>query len=212
MNDKAVYGVQETLQKDEAVIREIIDTSRGLFKKYGFKKTTMGDIALGLGRAKSSLYYYYTGKEEIFEAVVNAEMEELLALIRESVGNAQTAREKLVAYCQCKLDKLTQLYNLSDVLKSEIAELHCMLSAIKSKFDTAQVDLVGQILTKGMENGEFRKISPDNTQLFSYLIVSAFRGLEMPLMVSDQNCPRLDIQIGSFVDLMVEGIGISKSR
>jgi hypothetical protein len=29
----------------------------------------------------------------------------------------------------------------------------------------------------------------------------------MPLMVSDQKCPRLDIQIGSIVDLMVDGIG-----
>jgi AcrR family transcriptional regulator len=212
MNDKAVYGIQEALQKDEAVIREIVDTSRSLFKKYGFKKTTMGDIALGLGKAKSSLYYYYTGKEEIFEAVVNEEMAELLAQIHESVGNAQTAKEKLVAYCQCKLNKLTQLYNLSDVLKSEIAELHCMLTVIKSKFDTAQVELVRQILAEGMENEEFRKISPENIELFSYLIVSAFRGLEMPLMVSDHKCPRLDIQIGSFVDLMVEGIGIGKGR
>jgi AcrR family transcriptional regulator len=207
MNDKAVYDMQETLQKDEAVIREIIETSRNLFKKYGFKKTTMGDIALGLGKGKSSLYYYYTGKEEIFEAVVNAEMRELLAQIRQSVGSAHTAKEKLVAYCECKLNKLKQLYNLSDVLKSEIAELHCMLSAIKSKFDTAQVELVGQILLEGMGNGEFRKISRENTALFAYLIVSAFRGLEMPLMVADQKCPRLDIQIGSFVDLMVEGIG-----
>ncbi len=112
----------------------------------------MGDIALGLGKAKSSLYYYYAGKDEIFEAVVNEEMAELLIQIHESVGNAPTAKEKLVAYCRCKSNKLTQLYNLSDVLKSEIAELHCMLSSIKSKFDTTQVELVRQILEEGIAN------------------------------------------------------------
>ena len=37
----------ETLQRDETVVKEIVDTARALFKKTGFKKTTMGDIARG---------------------------------------------------------------------------------------------------------------------------------------------------------------------
>ena len=68
----------EMLQKDEIVVRDIIDTARTLFKKTGFKKTTMGDIARSLGKAKSSLYYYYPSKEDIFEAVLYSEMDELL--------------------------------------------------------------------------------------------------------------------------------------
>ena len=73
----------ETLQKDEVIVRDIIDTARDLFKKTGFKKTTMGDIARSLGKAKSSLYYYYPSKEDIFEAVLYTEMDELLTKIRE---------------------------------------------------------------------------------------------------------------------------------
>ena len=56
----------ETLQRDEIVVREILDTARALFRQSGFKKTTMGDIARSLGKAKSSLYYYYPSKEDIF--------------------------------------------------------------------------------------------------------------------------------------------------
>jgi len=68
----------ETLQRDEIVVRDIVETARVLFKQSGFKKTTMGDIARSLGKAKSSLYYYYPSKEDIFEAVLHAEMDELL--------------------------------------------------------------------------------------------------------------------------------------
>src|ERR1700743_2107049 len=116
--------MSETLQRDEMVVREILDTARALFRLSGFKKTTMGDIARSLGKAKSSLYYYYPSKEDIFEAVLYSEFDELLDQIHQAIGNATSSKEKLIIYCRCRLNKLNQLCNLSDALKSEIAELH----------------------------------------------------------------------------------------
>lgn len=197
----------ETLQRDETIVRDIIDTARELFKKSGFKKTTMGDIARNMGKAKSSLYYYYPGKEDIFEAVIHAEMDELLDNIRQVIAKATTSKEKLTVYCRCRLEKLNQLCNLSDALKSEIAELECLVSGLKRRFDTTHVELVRKILEEGVQNGEFKKINEDNIELIAYLMVSSFRGLAVPLMVSQGKSPRLDLQIDSIVDIMVEGIG-----
>lgn len=197
----------ETLQKDEMVVRDILDTARTLFKKTGFKKTTMGDIARSLGKAKSSLYYYYPSKEDIFEAVLYSEMDELLAQIHQSIRHASSSREKLIIYCRCRLNKLNQLRNLSDALKSDMADLHCVMADLKSKFDTTHVELVKEILAEGVSNGEFTKVNPDNIELVAYLMVSSFRGLAVPLMVSQDLCPRLDLQIDSIVDIMIEGIG-----
>ncbi len=197
----------ETLQRDEIIVKEIVDTARALFKKSGFKKTTMGDIARSLGKAKSSLYYYYPSKEDIFEAVIYAEMDELLVEIHHALGRATSSKEKLTAYCRCRLEKLSQLCNLSDALKSEIAELHCVMVEMKSRFDTTHVELVKSILAEGVNNGEFKKINEDNIELIAYLMVSSFRGLAVPLMVGQNRSPRLDLQIDSIVDIMVEGIG-----
>ncbi len=202
----------ETLQRDELIVRDIVDTARGLFKKSGFKKTTMGDIARSLGKAKSSLYYYYPGKEDIFEAVLHAEMDELLEQIHRSIGHAATSKEKLIIYCRCRLIKLNELCNLSDALKSEIGELHelhCIMTDLKRQFDTTHVELVRSILAEGVANGEFKKLNDQNIELVAYLMVSAFRGLAAPLMVSQRLSPRLDLQIDSIVDIMVEGIGAS---
>jgi AcrR family transcriptional regulator len=197
----------ETLQRDEIIVKEIVDTARALFRKSGFKKTTMGDIARSLGKAKSSLYYYYPSKEDIFEAVIYAEMDELLKDIHHALGKATSSKEKLTAYCRCRLEKLSKLCNLSDALKSEIAELHIVMAEMKSKFDTTHVELVKGILAEGVDNGEFKKINEDNIELIAYLMVSSFRGLAVPLMVGQNRSPRLDLQIDSIVDIMVEGIG-----
>src|SRR6201996_4570838 len=193
-------NMAETLQKDEVIVRDIIDTARDLFKKTGFKKTTMGDIARSLGKAKSSLYYYYPSKEDIFEAVLYTEMDELLTKIREGMQQASSSKEKLITYCRCRLHKLNELCNLSDALKSEIAELHCIVSDLKSKFDTSHVELVKEILAEGVSNGEFKKVNPDNIELVAYLMVSSFRGLAVPLMVSPGGF-QLDQQIDSIVDI-----------
>jgi len=201
------YRMAEMHFRDEIIVRDIIDTARTLFKKSGFKKTTMGDIARGLGKAKSSLYYYYPSKEDIFEAVLHAEMDALLDQIHQAISEASTSKEKLIAYCRCRLNKLSQLQNLSDALKSEIAELHCVMTDLKSKFDTTHVGLVKSILEEGVRNGEFKKLNIDNIEMVAYLMVSSFRGLAMPLMLSGTQCPRLDLQIDSIVDIMVEGIG-----
>ena len=197
----------ETLQRDEIIVKEIVDTARALFKKSGFKKTTMGDIARSLGKAKSSLYYYYPSKEDIFEAVLYAEMDELLEEIHFALGKAKSSKEKLTAYCRCRLEKLSQLCNLSDALKSEIAELHCVMAEMKSRFDTTHVELVKEILAEGVNNGEFKPVNEDNIELIAYLMISSFRGLAVPLMVGQNRSPRLDLQIDSIVDIMVEGIG-----
>ena len=200
----------ETLQRDEIVVRDIIDTARVLFKKSGFKKTTMGDIARSLGKAKSSLYYYYPSKEDIFEAVLYSEMDELLDQIQRSIRQATSSKEKLTIYCRCRLVKLNELCNLSDALKSEMGELHelhCITTRLKQQFDTSHVELVREILEEGVSNGEFKKINKDNIELVAYLMVSSFRGLAAPLMVSQNLSPRLDLQIDSIVDIMVEGIG-----
>ena len=50
--------------------KKIIKTAGQIFSRYGFKKTTMEEIAKALKIGKSSIYYYYQSKEEIFEAVV----------------------------------------------------------------------------------------------------------------------------------------------
>ena len=106
--------------------------------------------------------------------------------------------------------KLNELCNLSDALKSdmgELHELHCIMTDLKCQFDTTHVGLVREILEEGVSNGEFKKINKDNIELVAYLMVSSFRGLAVPLMVSQSQSPRLDLQIDSIVDIMVEGIG-----
>ena len=55
----------------------IVGIASEVFAKFGFKKTTVDDIAQALRKGKSSIYYYFSSKEDIFKAVVDKEADAL---------------------------------------------------------------------------------------------------------------------------------------
>ncbi|HNX67284.1 MAG TPA: helix-turn-helix domain-containing protein, partial [Bacteroidales bacterium] len=63
-------------QKDDAKAK-IVEIAREIFTRFGFKKTTMEEIAVASRKGKSSIYYYFTSKEDVFKAVVEREAEEM---------------------------------------------------------------------------------------------------------------------------------------
>jgi len=84
---------------DKEIIRlKIISTAGQIFSKYGFKKTTMEEIASALQMGKSSIYYYYKSKEEIFEAVVLHEANILRNELTKAIKSVDSPIDKMRNY------------------------------------------------------------------------------------------------------------------
>ncbi len=72
-----------------------------------FKKTHNGRHCPGQWvKGKSTLYYYFSSKEEIFERVVDEEMNHFFSDIEKAIDKASSARDKLKAYCKMRLRRL----------------------------------------------------------------------------------------------------------
>jgi AcrR family transcriptional regulator len=78
--------------------KKIIVTSGQIFSRYGFKKTTMDEIAHALKMGKSSIYYYYKSKEEIFEAVVLHEANILRNELTTAIKSVESPVDKMRNY------------------------------------------------------------------------------------------------------------------
>jgi len=201
--------MSEHLNKDENVLTDILSAARALFEKQGLKKTTMDDIASRIGKCKGALYYYFASKDEIFEAVVHQEMTEFFKQVSLEINAAYGAKEKLIAYCRTRLKKISELCNLNEVLKKDLIDFAGKMETIKKKYDTLQVALVKDIITEGIKKAEFKKMDKEYIESLSYLIVSSFKGLEMPLNV-DIQYTSLNKRAEFIVNVMVDGIGCQK--
>jgi|TARA_R110000764_G_scaffold20586_1_gene52845 AcrR family transcriptional regulator len=53
--------------KNDLVRDHIILSSIKVFKELGYEKVTMNDIARASDKVRSTLYYYFSNKQEVFE-------------------------------------------------------------------------------------------------------------------------------------------------
>lgn len=62
--------------------RELVEVAAKIFKEKGYESVTLYDIAKAFGADRASLYYYVTGKEELFREAV-------FGVVQENVGAAE---------------------------------------------------------------------------------------------------------------------------
>lgn len=201
----------EQVAKDEVMVRDILSTAKKLFAQHGLKKTTMEDIANTMGKGKSTLYYYFPSKVEIFEAVVDEEMQSLIRFTRQAITMATTAKDKLKAYCRTRVSVMDKFQNLSLVVYEEILNHVGEILKLKQKHDKIQIDLIKEIIKGGVQGGEFKNLEERDMELFACALVVAFRGLELPIEVS-KTIRSSEHGADLLVDIMVDGINSNQKQ
>ena len=171
------------VQKDEIRSR-IISVAAKIFTRFGYKKTTMEEIAMATRKGKSSIYYYFGSKEDIFRAVVEKEAEELKLELSEAVAEVEDPVDQLKTYLLFRMHKLKTLTNFYAALKSDYLTHLEFIENIRKQYDRDEINLVKNILRTGMERNEF---VIDDPELAAVAIVTAMKGLEIPLFIRKEH-------------------------
>lgn len=73
----------------------ILQVARAAFVERGFAAVSMQEIANSAGLTKAAIYYHFRDKQELFEAVVSAEMERLYQGLAEQLALGPPLRSQL---------------------------------------------------------------------------------------------------------------------
>ena len=194
------------MEKDEIVIAEILVAAKLLFGKYGLKKTTIEDIASAAGKGKSTLYNYFPGKNEIFEAVVNFEMETMVRNLNETLRPELTTKQKLRLFLTVQSAAITELKSLRKVLFEDIVEARRLLIPLKLKFEKIQISMIADILIAGQKSEELKTLSAERIHKMSVLLLFAFKGIQYPLSINPTEIKPTEY-FDELIDTLFEGIG-----
>ncbi|MGB9734673.1 MAG: TetR/AcrR family transcriptional regulator [bacterium] len=198
--DKKI-GVNTMNEND---LREkIIDASRNIFAKFGFKKTTMNEIASAVNRAKSSIYHYYKSKEEIFEKVLEKEEEELKKQISNAVEQESLPQRKLYAYIKTKMQNLNHLVNFYTILKDEYLGRHYQfIEKIKERYRQYEFEVIKNILHSSIQQGGLRDEHIEDT---AFTITIALKGFE-PSAFNKHDPGKIESYINKLSGILFKGI------
>jgi len=166
------------LKKTEEEIKaEIIEAARFLFMKYGFFKTTMEDIAKAVKKGKSTLYYYYKSKDEVFLDVINQVAKSLLFNIREKVNQISSASEKLLGYFEILIEEIKAVLDLYRLILEELKDNDYLTKNIDRLFYDKDIEFLESILVFGINRKEFLSLDMSNTKSLAELLIIINRDL-----------------------------------
>jgi len=147
---------------------DILEAARGLYQSYGYKKTTMEDIARAAGITKPTIYSYFKGKKDILVALVEWEGSRILERGMSGAREGAPAEEQLAAMFLATDKFLKEDTFLQGIVSRDPDILTPEVVSTAFDFERKIMEAVAGILEKGMEQGSVRKSDP---RLMAYAIV-----------------------------------------
>nr|WP_218177638.1 TetR/AcrR family transcriptional regulator [Pseudomonas gingeri] len=85
---------------------KLLQTAAHLFRNQGFDRTTVRDLASAIGIQSGSLFHHFKSKDEILRAVMEETIVYNTALMRASLAEAGSLRERVLALIRCELQSI----------------------------------------------------------------------------------------------------------
>ena len=187
----------------EEVRIHIVGVARRIFTRNGFRKATMEEIASTSQMGKSSIYYYFKSKEEIFRAVVEFEAMMLQERLSRIIGKNNSPPDRLKAYILFRLHHVRTLENFYAALNEETLSHMGFILDIRRNFEIEELQLVGEILEDGMKQGVFQLSS---SKIGAIAIPTMMKGLELPLLLDEAHKTDREELMEDLIRVLLYGI------
>ncbi len=182
--------------------RKVIISAGKIFSHYGFKKTTMDEIAKALKMGKSSVYYYFESKEEIFEAVVLYEANILRNELTTAIKSVESPVGKMKNYVFVRMKSFEKLSNYYNAIFDKNLDHFDFIEKIREKYDREELAILRLILYHGVRQKVFHVA---NTEYTAMAIQTTLKGLEVPLFWKKKEV-NIENRLNAILDVLFYGI------
>ena len=168
--------------QDDIIQQEILKAAIRLYQKFGPNGFTMDDLAAAAGRSRTSLYYYYKNRDEIYQAVMDKIARDIAAGIRQAVAAVETLRDKIYAFCDTKLktsEEWKKVFSaMMATMDAEEQSNHAkVMYSWHKRLIHYESAILNEILADATRRKEMRVISPGDQDTLVFLIYSGIRGI-----------------------------------
>lgn len=180
----------------------IITVARDVFKNYGYKKTTMNDVAKAAGKGKSSIYYYFESKDAIFKSVILSEATIYRNKVLDSISNIESPHDKLKTYIMIRLQTDKILSNFHRAINDPDLRHIKFVNKLKDLYDREEFSIFRGILAYGVKKGFFEIFDIRHAAVG---IVTAMRGIESTLLLNPDD-PHMEAKVENVLNIVLYGI------
>lgn len=158
----------------------LVDVARELFAQKGMEATTMNDIAAASKKGRRTLYTYFRSKEEIYSAVIAAELERLSEKLDQVASTNQHPDEKIVALIYTHLDQIKETVARNGTLRAEFFRNIWLVERVRRAFDVEEIHILRRVIAEGIGMGVFKV---ENVNLMADILHYGVKGIEVPYIL-----------------------------
>ena len=139
---------------------QLLEAADEHFRRYGYAKTTVADLARAIGVSPAYVYRFFESKQAIGEAVCAMTLGRIRASLRAIETEPRSASERLRRVYRTLVDKGGELYfNERKLHEIVIAAIEGHWSAVADYKESLKA-LVRRLVVAGREAGEFERKPP----------------------------------------------------
>jgi AcrR family transcriptional regulator len=192
--------------KDE-VREQLVQAARQVFARYGYKKTALDDISREARKGKSTIYYYFKSKDDIFKAVIDAEADIREKTIDDQISVIEDPQLKLKTYIYVRMLTLKKVGNYYEAIKNDLLDNLYFVNSFRNNHFDAEINLVKELLLEGIEKGVY---TIQNPELTAKTIVTLLHGFEVPLILKNLSDEELQKSVDEMLNILFFGIVTKK--
>jgi AcrR family transcriptional regulator len=154
MPDRSESSAALPVDDARARVDQIADAALRLFARYGYKRSSMDDIAKEAGLAKATLYLHFKGKDDVFRAMLRLLARRVEARCREVVAMQAPFPERLGALLLAHHGQIYASFGTGE----HLVELKAVMAAVAADelqiFERIFVDSARTLLQQAEKSGE----------------------------------------------------------
>jgi AcrR family transcriptional regulator len=182
----------------------ILKAATPLFARFGFKKTSVDEIARAAHVSKATLYHHFKSKDEVFAAVMRHEADIMMQSIERAVDEAKQPKDKLRAFLRTHGEVTREALNLYQVSGEVLRELIPLAHKVTCEAESRGFELLHQIICSGVADGSFY-ISAAKAELLTKALHTGLQSHDF-VLPEERNNPNYDEQSSVLIDLLLRGL------
>lgn len=176
--------------KGTATRARILNQAKGIFHRKGFSATSVSDLLEATGTTKGTLYFHFSGKDEVALEVLREASEEFLQFLDQAL-TGETPGAALENFFRQALEKNRCRGFAGGCLFGntalEASDTQPELAAVVSKLFAAWIERLRQTLAAAQDAGQVRNDLPASQ--LAELVVAALEGGIMQARLNKQAGP-----------------------
>jgi len=200
-----LYVCRVMTMQQENIREEIILSSMKVFETYGFTRVSMQDISKACGKGRSTLYYYFTNKMDVFDAIAECLCLQVFNVAKESYSPTASLEENLVSFLRAKLRQInliTKRFHLAfDDMKSDPA---LMVSKTRHMLDD-EIKLIREMIEIAIAKGEIKFLEEKDILFLAEMLVTTSRCFEQEVLLFDR-FPDFEARLAWLTNICVKGL------